>query len=91
MTITLNLPESTEKALQELAARRGQDTAAFILSLVDEAILFEDFEPIPPDDPQERAEAIEGIRRGLEASAAGQVTPIEQVFADVKARHGIPD
>ena len=90
MTITLEIPNSREKELREFASRRGQDPETFLLSLLEEAILFGDMEPIPPDDPEEYAAAVAGIQRGLDDFAAGRHRPAEEVFADMKARHGIP-
>jgi len=55
------------------------------LSLMDEAILFGDMEPIPQDDPQEYAEAIAGIQRGLDDFAKGRHKPVPQAFAEMKA------
>jgi len=90
MTITLEIPNSREKELREFASRRGQDPETFLLSLLDEAILFGDMEPIPPGDPEEYAAAVAGIQRGLDDFAAGRHRPAEEVFADMKARHEIP-
>src|SRR3954451_25029736 len=42
-------------------------------------------------DLLDRAEAIEGIRRGLESWKRGEGRPIEEAFAEMRARHGIPD
>ena len=41
-------------------------------------------------DLAERAEAIEGIRRGLESAARGEGRPAEEIFAEFRAGHGIP-
>ncbi len=90
MTITLEIPNSQEKELRDIALQHGQELEAFLLSLLDEAILFGDMEPIPDDDPAEYAAAVAGIQRGLDDFAAGRHRPAEQVFADMKARHGIP-
>ncbi len=38
-----------------------------------------------------RADAREGIRQGLEDARAGRSRPIEDFFAEFKAKHGIPD
>lgn len=38
----------------------------------------------------DRAEAIEGIRRGLEDLKAGRAKPAEQVFAEMRRRFKIP-
>ncbi len=90
MTITLEIPNSQEKELREIASQRGQEPEAFLLSLLDEAILFGDMEPIPDDDPEEYAANVAAIQRGLDDLAAGRHRPAEQVFADMKVRHGIP-
>jgi len=36
-------------------------------------------------------DAVEGIRRGLEQMANGEGRPSEEVFAEFRARHGIPN
>ena len=90
MTIILEIPNSREKELREIASRRGQDPETFLLSLLDEAILFGDMEPVPADDSEEYAAAVAGIQRGLDDFSAGKHRPLEEVFSDMKARHGIP-
>lgn len=37
----------------------------------------------------DRAEAIEGIRRGLESAARGEGRPAEEIYAEIRARHGL--
>lgn len=39
----------------------------------------------------DRMDAIQGIQRGLEDVAAGRVRPVEEFFAEFRAKHGIPD
>ena len=41
-------------------------------------------------DLVERAEAIEGIRRGLESAARGEGRPAEEVFAELRAKYSLP-
>ena len=41
-------------------------------------------------DLAERAAAIEGIRRGLESAARGEGRPVDEVFADLRSRYGLP-
>ena len=89
MTITLEIPNTQEEELVKIASERGQDPQTFLLSLLDEAILFGDMEPIPDDDPEEYAANVAGIQRGLDDFAAGRHRPAEQVFKDMKVRHGI--
>ena len=88
MIITLEIPNSQENELREIASQHGQEPEAFLLSLLDEAILFGDMEAIPDDDPEELAANVAAIQRGLDDFAAGRHRPAEQVFADMKARHG---
>jgi predicted transcriptional regulator len=82
MSITLDLAPEIEAALREKAHREGRDAASVAGALVAEALTWE---------VQDRAEAIEGIRRGLEASAEGRVTPLSDVIAEARRRHGFPD
>ncbi|MCW3052070.1 MAG: prevent-host-death family protein [Chthonomonadales bacterium] len=39
----------------------------------------------------ERVDAIEAIQRGLEQMERGEGRPAEEVFAEFRARHGIPN
>ena len=41
-------------------------------------------------DLLDRAEAFEGIRRGLASMERGEGRPAEEVFEDIRRRHGIP-
>jgi prevent-host-death family protein len=38
----------------------------------------------------ERAEAIEGIRRGLASAARGEGRPVEEVSAELRSKYGLP-
>ncbi len=89
LTITLEIPNSQEKELREIASQRGQDPEAFLLSLLDEAVLFRDMEPIPDDDPEEYAATVAGIQRGLDDFAVGRHRPAKEFFADIEAKYGI--
>src|SRR5437763_738933 len=89
MTLTIELNADQENAVCRHAHETGLEPAAFVLSLVEEMILFEAFEPIPSDDAAEYAEAVKGIQRGLDDSSAGRHKPANQVFAEIRARHGI--
>lgn len=90
MTVMLEIPRSQERELRQIASQHGQAPEAFLLSLLDEALLFGDMEPIPDDDPEECAANVAAIQRGLDDFAAGRHRPAEQVFMGMKARHGIP-
>jgi predicted transcriptional regulator len=82
MTITLDLAPQVEAQLREKAAREGQDAEAVAHAVLAQALAWE---------VQERAEAAEGIQRGLDDFAAGRYSPASQVFADIRARHAIRD
>ena len=41
-------------------------------------------------DAVERAEAIEGIRRGLDSVARGEDCTLEEVSAELRAKYGLP-
>lgn len=90
MTIVLELPPHQEKELREIASQHGQDPEAFMLSLLDEALLVGDMEPIPDDDPEEYAASVANLQRSIDSIKAGRCRPAAQVFADMEARHGIP-
>jgi hypothetical protein len=79
MTITLT-PE-TEARLREKAARDGQDINAVADALIASALEWE---------AQDRAEAIEGIRRGDQAAAEGRERPLAAFLAEQRAKHGFP-
>ena len=75
MTITLS-PE-TEARLRERAEQDGQDVNTLADALLAAALEWE---------AQDYAEAVEGIGRGLEDSAAGRVRPAAEVFADMRTK-----
>ena len=41
-------------------------------------------------DLKDRAETIEGVRKGLESMKAGRTRPIEEVFAEIEREHEVP-
>jgi predicted transcriptional regulator len=75
MIITIS--EELEARLQERAAQEGKDPTVMAEALLSAALDWE---------VQEYAEAVTGIQRGLDSSAAGRVRPAADVFADLRAR-----
>lgn len=75
MALTVN--PQLEARLREKAAQENRDADAVAEALLTMALDWE---------AQDYAEAVEGIRRGLEASAAGRVRPAAEVFADMRAK-----
>jgi predicted transcriptional regulator len=80
--MTIVLTPQTEEQLCEKAEREGQDVNEVADALIQMALEWE---------AQERAEAAEGIRRGLEDFEAGRFSTAAEAFADIKARHVIGD
>ena len=66
--------------LEEYAKRRGQDPAT---ALDDALATYLEWER------QDFAEAVEGIRRGLEDVKAGRTRPASDVLADLRRRHDL--
>jgi len=85
--VAITLTPETETRLRRRAEREGQEADAFA-----EAILAD----VLADDPDdlttgEMAELRAGIRRGLDAAAAGRVKPLAQAVAEARQRHGFPN
>ena len=79
--MTITLTPSTEARLREKAEREGQDLNVVAEALIAAALDWE---------AQERAEAIEGIRRGDQAAAEGRERPLAAFVAEQRAKHGFP-
>ena len=81
MTITIDLEAGVEAQLREKAAREGQKAEAVAARVLAEILAWED---------QERARVIEGVRRGLDDSAAGRTTPLKEWDDRMRVKHDIP-
>jgi len=78
MTLHIELPPEAEQRLREKAAREGQDTAAVAATVLVQALEWE---------AQDRAEAIEGIQRGLDDFAAGRSRPFSEFAEEQRRKH----
>ena len=78
MTITLN--PQTEAKLRAKADREGQD----INLLADELLAL-----ILEWEAQDHAQAVQGIRRGLEAFEQGRCRPFREFAAEQRAKHDL--
>ncbi len=89
MTITLN-PE-IENRLLEQAERLGEDANHLAEELIAEG-LSGNYLVNDPDDltAEQIAEIRVGIKRGLEAAAAGRVKSSAQAVAEARQKHGFP-
>jgi predicted transcriptional regulator len=81
MTITIELDPELSVWLQEKAAQEGREADAVAAALLAEVRECED---------QDRAEAVEGIRRGLADFEAGRFRPLEEVIAEKQTRYDLP-
>ncbi len=89
MTITLN-PE-IENRLIEHAERIGEDANHLAEELIAEG-LSSGYSLEDPDNltAEQVVEIQAGIKRGLEAGAAGRVKSLAQVVSEARQRHGFP-
>ena len=76
MTLTIELSPDAERRLHEKAIQQGEAIEAVAAAILADALEWE---------AQETAEAVEGIRRGLEDFEAGRWRPFDE-FADEQRR-----
>ena len=67
--------------LDEYAKRHGQDSAAALDKVL--AAYFD-------EEQQEFREAVEGIHRGYADYQAGRTQTLEEVFRELREKHGLP-
>jgi hypothetical protein len=79
--MTIMLTPDTEARLREKAEREGQDLNVVAEALIAAALDWE---------AQDRAEAIEGVRRGDQAAAEGRERPLAAFLAEQRVRYGFP-
>jgi predicted transcriptional regulator len=79
VSITIDLAPELEAELMRKAESEGRSAEAVAHMLLAEVLEWE---------IREREEAAAGIRRGLEAGAAGRVKPLSQVIREARERHG---
>jgi len=90
MTITIELPQELAERLRAVAEAQGEDlnyyAVAALTKIADRA------EAQAIDDEamtrEERDAMHEGIRRGLDDFENGRHRPADEVFAEVRAKHG---
>jgi predicted transcriptional regulator len=76
MTITVNLTPEAERILREKAQRQGEDPEAVAATVLAEALEWE---------AQDRAEAVEGMQRGLDDFEAGRYRPFSEFAAEQRS------
>jgi predicted transcriptional regulator len=78
---TIPLKPERIAQLREYARRRHQDP---VTALDDVLATYFDWEQ------QDYQEAVEGIRRGYADYKAGRTQPVEEVFEELRVKHGLP-
>ena len=79
--MSIDLSPQTEARLREKAEQEGRDVSSVADDMIPFALEWE---------ARDRAEAIEGIRRGDQAAAEGRERPLVEFFAEQRARYGFP-
>ena len=78
---TIPLKPERKAQLEEYAQRHGQDPAT---ALDDVLATYLDWER------QDYQDAVEGIRQGYADFKAGHTQPSDQVFGELREKHGLP-
>ena len=81
MTVTISLPPETEVLLREKAQFEGLDPETVAAILLASALAWKE---------EDRAEAIEGIQRGLDDFAAGRFRLFSEFAAEQRRRYRLP-
>lgn len=79
--MTITLQPHTEARLREKADREKEDLNALVDKLLTIALEWE---------AQDHAEAVEGIRRGLEDFEQGRYRPFREFAAEQRTKHHLP-
>jgi predicted transcriptional regulator len=77
---TISITAERKAQLEEYAHRSGQDTAAALDVALAEYLAWEklDFQ-----------QAVEGIREGYADMQAGRTQPVEEMFEELRVKHGL--
>jgi len=86
--MTITLPDE----LAERLHARARDEGLTVEALLD-GLLAGDWAEDPDyrEDPSEIDEIREAVAEGLDQARRGEGRPANEVFAELRARHGIPD
>lgn len=78
---TISITTERKAQLEEYAHRHDQDPAAALDEVLAGALEWEE---------QDYREAVEGIRQGYADFKAGRTQPAEEVFEELRVKHGLP-
>ncbi|MCB1021192.1 MAG: hypothetical protein KDC27_14770 [Acidobacteria bacterium] len=87
--MTITLPDELAQRLQNRALEQGVSLETLLEDLLDE-----DWDELSGDeegeDEAELAEIREAVSKGLEQARRGEGRPADEVFAALRAKHGLP-
>jgi predicted transcriptional regulator len=78
---TISLNPERKAQLEEYAQRHGQDPVSALDDLLATSLEWE---------RQDYQDAVEGIRQGFADFIAGRTQPADQVFEELREKHGLP-
>jgi predicted transcriptional regulator len=78
---TIPITPERKAQLDGYAQRHGQDAAAALDEVLAAYLAW---------DEQDYSEAVEGIRQGYADLKAGRTQPADQVFEELRVKHGLP-
>ena len=89
--MTITIPPQLEDHVRDKAQAEGVSIEVYIAQLIrdDEEWIEEPEGPLDEKDP-DFAEIQAAVREGLQQAERGESRPAEEVFADLRDRHGIP-
>jgi hypothetical protein len=89
--MTVTIAPQLEAQVRDKARAEGVTVETYIEQLIreDEEWTAESEEPLHENDP-EFAEIQAAVGEGLEQAERGEGRPAEEVFAELRAKHGIP-
>jgi predicted transcriptional regulator len=82
MTLTIELPPDAGEWLEQKARREGEDPDAVATALLVKHLTW---------DARDYAEAVAGIRRGLEDFETGRSRPFRDVAAEQREKYDLPN
>jgi predicted transcriptional regulator len=89
--MTITIPSELEVAVRNKAEVEGLSIEAYVERLIREDEQFEEQfeEPLDDKDP-EFVDIRAAVLEGLEQAERGESRPAEEVFAELRAKYGIP-
>ena len=96
--MTITIEDSLFADLRQVAEQRGEDPDRFAAGVLRKAVREHQADAVSSADPDEDADLTDadhlairdGIRRGLDAAAAGRLRPFSEFAAEQRAQYDLP-